>query len=219
MQHHLIPLGPPSAGTRINDPAHPVVVGYCGDRVLIALDVNHAQRLAALLALFQAGTRPDLSALAVPPVEREEWMKAMVDVLASAAIAAKSQPARVLPVSWGPRIPDEVGHQEAGEVRIDVSRADLPTTGPIGGRHLHALDWSPSIEDAGELDDTVVGGFICPCGWAAIDKGPAVTPSFNDDVTHHTETCQFVDDEQGSRAAGQRLTLVKAYNTATAVAR
>lgn len=212
MQHHLIPLGPPSAVARINNPDVPVVAGHCGDRVLIALDVSHARRLAALLGLLQASKRPDLSVLSMQHAERQEWMKALVDLLVATAVAAKSAPAQVLPVSWGPRTLDEVGHLETGEARVDVSFEGLPYVPAAGTTfhpwpHLQVVDWSPSVEDAGELDDDVLGGFICPCGWTAIDKGPLATPSFEDDIAHHTETCQHVADE--ATLPAQRLEVVR----------
>ena len=56
-------------------------------------------------------------------------------------------------------------------------------------------EWSFSADEAGDRDDQVRGGFLCACGFAAIDKGPQLTPSFEDDVAEHTAGCAFVDDE------------------------
>ena len=183
---HITSLGPPSMITRSRTPEAGIQVGFHDDHVVVVLDVPHARRLASLLALVGAGPKADKSALDLPPAEAGEWVHALVEVLAAAAIIGARPPAyavHVLPLRGGVREP-EVSQRDVSTL------GHLTPTGPAGG-----TAWSTSVEDAGELDDDVRAGFVCNCGWTAIDKGPALTPTFDLDVEEHTAVCQVIDLE------------------------
>ena len=184
---HITSLGPPSMITRSRTPEAGIQVGFHDDHVVVVLDVPHARRLASLLALVGAGPKADQSALDLPPAEAGEWVHALVEVLAAAAILGARPPAyavHVLPLRGGVREPE-------------VSQRDVSTLGhpAPAGPPVGVGDWSLSVDDAGELDDDVRAGFICGCGWIAIDKGPHLTPTFDADLEEHTSVCQLVDVE------------------------
>jgi hypothetical protein len=152
------------------------------------MSIPRARRLAALLGLFSTTpARPiDRTVLDVDQPERAEWMHALVDVLAAAAFAGSPLGRcrlQYLPVRWG-RTPSELGHREKGE----------PRPSP-GLSHTPAAVWSPTVADAGELDDSVIDGFLCGCGWLALNKGHDLTPTYHGDIADHIDTCDLAESE------------------------
>jgi hypothetical protein len=202
---YLVSLGPPSMISRHADA--PVQVGHTSDQVVITLDVAHARRLAAVLALIGSSAHVDRSALtAASSEERDEWMHAVVEVLAAAALVSAAPPVhahKVFPVRQAPRTPSPLGDRDNERTRADVSRLGplftLLGQSGVSVKDVKPIDWNTTIDDAGELDDSVLDGFICACGWTAINKGPDLTPTYDDDITGHLDVCQVVDTEVAAR--------------------
>lgn len=75
-----------TAHIRGDDPSRPVQVGYDGTRVVMVLDVDHANFLAKLLANVDSKPANNTGVDWVHQVDKEQqdtWLHAMVDVLAS----------------------------------------------------------------------------------------------------------------------------------------
>lgn len=153
-----------------------IMVGHADGRVVVSMDPARARRMASLIALMTTSpTRPvDRTVLDTTKAEMDEWMRAFIDLLSAAAFATHPVVSRMrlqyLPVRFGQQ-PSDLGHQGEVESRPTLPRAGLPT-----------------------MTVTVRDGYLCSCGFVAIDRGPD-TPTYAALIAEHEATCVHATSE------------------------